>query len=221
LLLLPNATAAIVAATTYTTTTAAALQYFGADSNCGGPVGERMVMSLDGQVYDVAEAYSHWAPVSTGCNVPGAPNIIGGPPGPIGPGPREPRKADKANKKHAGGPTGSESPHKEALRKFLDLHTARKANSTKAHLPLPDLREKLATVGPWGHRKHQKAPAAAQPRTPAAQVPRPSAEQASAQNYDSSEDNKVVLLGPAAVVNGIVTSMAGPHKEKWDSGVFE
>lgn len=194
------------------------LQYFGADSHCGGPLCERMVMSLDGHVYDVADAYSHWAPVATGCQVPGEPNILfpGFPRGPRANAPRQSREADKAK------PDGASSPGKAAWRKFLDHQAGRRSNSTRAHLPTPDLHEKLLARSPWAaRRKHQKAPAAQPGGMPAGAVPRPSAEQASTQNYDSGDDNRPALRGSAAVINGIVSSMAGPQKEKWDSGVFE
>jgi hypothetical protein len=45
---------------------------------------------------------------------------------------------------------------------------------------------------------------------------------ASAQYYDGGHyEDRNVFSGRAAVINGVVTTMAGPRKEKWDSGVFE
>jgi hypothetical protein len=45
---------------------------------------------------------------------------------------------------------------------------------------------------------------------------------ASAQYYEGGHyDNKPVFAGEAAVINGVVTTMAGPRKEKYDSAVFE
>jgi hypothetical protein len=46
---------------------------------------------------------------------------------------------------------------------------------------------------------------------------------ASAQYYhdEGRYENRVVYSGSAIVINGIVNSIAGPRREKWDSGVFE
>jgi DNA replication initiation complex subunit (GINS family) len=60
-------------------------------------------------------------------------------------------------------------------------------------------------------------------KTKAAPVkPAAASSDASAQYYEGGHyDNRPVFAGDAAVINGVVTTMAGPRKEKWDSGVFE
>jgi hypothetical protein len=49
------------------------------------------------------------------------------------------------------------------------------------------------------------------------------ASDASAQYYEGGGhyDSRPVYSGQAVVINGIVSSMAGPRKHGWDSGVFE
>jgi hypothetical protein len=46
---------------------------------------------------------------------------------------------------------------------------------------------------------------------------------ATAQYYhdEGRYENRVVYSGSAIVINGIVKSIAGPSRERWDSGVFE
>lgn len=40
-------------------------------------------------------------------------------------------------------------------------------------------------------------------------------------HYHDTNDNRVVFQGTAIVVNGIVSAMSGPCKEKWEDGTFE
>lgn len=82
--------------------------YLGADSEtCGGPLCDRMVMSMQGTVYRASQAYSHWSSTTTATNAlcvsvngpidynfakPGIPGTAGLPGGTVPPG----RQADFA-----------------------------------------------------------------------------------------------------------------------------
>lgn len=138
---------------------ASAICYFGVDSQeCGGPLCERMVMSLEGYVYFVTTVYSYWAATDT--TPTDACDVVNGIAG-----------------------------------------VNRRANNAQA-APQPT------------DRKVADNSKAAKPAG--------ASSDASAQYYEGGHyENRPVFQGEAAVINGVVTTMAGPRKEKWDSGVFE
>lgn len=58
---------------------------------------------------------------------------------------------------------------------------------------------------------------------PAGAAARPASQFAETQDYGASyhDDNRVVYEGQAVVINGLVTAVSGPRKEKWEDGTFE
>lgn len=67
----------------------------------------------------------------------------------------------------------------------------------------------------------------AQAKQPAQKAAKPAAHtaDASVQNnynhYDEPHHTNTVYQGGAVVINGVVTAMVGPKKEKWENGLFE
>jgi hypothetical protein len=57
--------------------------------------------------------------------------------------------------------------------------------------------------------------------TAATAAARPASLLAETQGYSYQDDSRVVYEGRAVVINGIVTAMSGPFKEKLDDGTFE
>lgn len=143
----------------------AVMQYFGADSqDCGGPFCERMVMSLEGNIYGVGPVYSYWGETVTSDGTT-CDDLVG----------EFRRGKSQGNRKQDGDA---------------------KAPSAASGAPKPAVTK----------------PAAAS-----------IASDVSAQHYhdEGHYENRAVYGGSAYVINGIVDAMAGPRREKWDSGVFE
>jgi hypothetical protein len=151
------------------------LQYLGTDSDkCGGDVFcDRMVMSLEGSVYFVAKAYSHYGRSAT----------------------------------------------------YTDSTTAYDcADVIFGWGILDNTRMGLRTGNGTSKAGARSSPVLK--RQPAAAAPVGTASllaEAETQNYGGSyhDDNRVVYEGQAVVINGIITAMSGPRKEKWDDGTFE
>jgi hypothetical protein len=135
---------------------ATAVCYFGADSQaCGGPFCERMVMSLEGNIYTVSDVYSYWGET-----------------------------------KNAAGTC--EDGFIDEFRMNAD---SREAPTAAKEAPKAATKPAAASIASDASPKYY--------------------------HDEGHYENRAVYGGTALVINGIVTSMAGPRREKWDSGVFE
>jgi len=145
--------------------------YLGPESEtCGGPLCDRMVMSMQGTAYRALTAYSHWGPSDTQDPTCFETN---GPDGPL-------RVAAPDGGRQ--GVNGSTAP---ATRK--NSRAIRRGTRTVSRAPTAELQYNSGGGYYNGH--------------------------------DNNEQD--VFSGEATIFMGIITSLAGQRKEKWEEGVFE